>query len=152
MKKRINGKTYNTDTAERIGHWDNVDGVKILSILDLDYRSTGLYRRRDGDYFFTYNRKDIAPASALEARNFCFKKDQLKNWTTADLDNEFGRLEDLTNEAVKSEELMRQKDIELDRMERLIHERYQQLSEYAKSENMTCTQALEKAIELLTKS
>lgn len=151
MKERINGKTYNTDTAERIGFCDNVDGVKILSRRDLGYSSTGLYRRRNGEYFFTYDGRHIAPASALEARNFCYSKDEEKEWTTADLNKEFGGLEELTAEAVKSEELARQKEEDLYQMKKVLHEKYQQLSEYAQANAMTCAKALELAISNLTK-
>lgn len=46
MKKIIDGKTYNTETAKKIAEWDNG-----LSYNDFDYRSEELYRKRTGEYF-----------------------------------------------------------------------------------------------------
>ena len=45
MKKIINGKLYNTDTAERMGTWDN--GI----YGDLDSVEETLYRKRTGEFF-----------------------------------------------------------------------------------------------------
>ena len=46
MKKIINGKVYDTDTAERVGSWDNGKYTN-----DLYYCSEDLYRKRTGEFF-----------------------------------------------------------------------------------------------------
>lgn len=45
MKKIINGKKYNTETATMLGSWDN--GI----YGDLDSVSETLYRKKNGEYF-----------------------------------------------------------------------------------------------------
>lgn len=45
MRKIINGKSYDTDTAKPIGSWDNGDYGSF------DYLSESLYRKRTGEYF-----------------------------------------------------------------------------------------------------
>lgn len=45
MKKIINGKKYNTDTAQRLGEWDNGQyGI-------FDYEEETLYRKKTGEFF-----------------------------------------------------------------------------------------------------
>lgn len=46
MKKIINGKRYDTETAEKIGVWDNA-----RSISDFDFCEETLYRKRTGEFF-----------------------------------------------------------------------------------------------------
>jgi hypothetical protein len=46
MKKIINGRMYNTDTAELVGKWDNC-----LSRTDFGYCEEKLYRKKTGEYF-----------------------------------------------------------------------------------------------------
>lgn len=46
MKKVINGKLYNTDTAERVGVWDNGHYTN-----DFSYCSEDLYKKRTGEFF-----------------------------------------------------------------------------------------------------
>lgn len=46
MKKIINGKRYDTETAEKIGVWDNA-----RSISDFDCCEETLYRKRTGEFF-----------------------------------------------------------------------------------------------------
>lgn len=46
MRKIIDGRTYDTDTARRVGGRDNG-----LAYGDLDYESETLYRKRTGEYF-----------------------------------------------------------------------------------------------------
>ena len=46
MKRIIDGRTYDTDTARRVGGTDN--GV---AYGDLDYEMETLYRKRTGEYF-----------------------------------------------------------------------------------------------------
>lgn len=45
MKKIINGKVYDTATAQIVGNWENVDYG------DLDFISESLYRKRTGEFF-----------------------------------------------------------------------------------------------------
>lgn len=48
MKKIVNGKTYNTETAELIGeYW--TQGIKRG---DFDYYEETLYKTKNGHYFF----------------------------------------------------------------------------------------------------
>jgi len=46
MKRIINGKVYNTETAEKIAAWDND-----LFVNDFGYMSEALYITRKGNYF-----------------------------------------------------------------------------------------------------
>lgn len=46
MKKIINGKTYNTDTAKKIAVKEYGDSTK-----DLFYSERSLYQKKDGEYF-----------------------------------------------------------------------------------------------------
>lgn len=46
MNKVINGKRYDTETAERVGWWDNG-----LLANDLDWYSEELFRKRTGEFF-----------------------------------------------------------------------------------------------------
>ena len=46
MKKIINGKVYNTSTAERVGGWSNNHATS-----DFGYCSEDLYRKRTGEFF-----------------------------------------------------------------------------------------------------
>ena len=46
MKKIINGRKYDTDTAQEIGHWSNS-----LSYTDFGYCEETLYRKKTGEFF-----------------------------------------------------------------------------------------------------
>jgi len=46
MKKIINGKTYNTDTALLIGSWDNG-----CNVTDFDYFAETLFKNQKDTYF-----------------------------------------------------------------------------------------------------
>ena len=46
MKKIIKGKRYDTDTAQKLGYWDNN-----LSRNDFNYTEETLYQKRTGEYF-----------------------------------------------------------------------------------------------------
>lgn len=46
MKKIINGKMYNTETAVKLG-----TGESCLSVNDFGYYKEALYRKRTGEYF-----------------------------------------------------------------------------------------------------
>lgn len=45
MKKIINGKMYNTETAKRVGEWDNG------RYGDFGYCSESLYQKKTGEFF-----------------------------------------------------------------------------------------------------
>ena len=47
MKKIINGRLYNTDTAKLIGSWSNG-----LSSSDFHYCTEDIYQKQNGEYFF----------------------------------------------------------------------------------------------------
>jgi len=46
MKKIINGKVYNTESAQEVGSWSNN-----LSYRDFDHCEEALYRKKTGEYF-----------------------------------------------------------------------------------------------------
>lgn len=46
MKKIINGKVYDTETAKRVGLWENMHDTR-----DFSYCSEELYRKKNGEYF-----------------------------------------------------------------------------------------------------
>lgn len=46
MKRIIKGKAYNTETAERVGSWNNGHYTN-----DFNYCSEDLYRKRTGEFF-----------------------------------------------------------------------------------------------------
>lgn len=46
MKKIINGKLYNTETATQVGAWDNGRSYR-----DLSYCAETLFRKKTGEYF-----------------------------------------------------------------------------------------------------
>jgi hypothetical protein len=46
MKKVIDGKLYNTDTAKKLGYWSNR-----YNIGDLNYCAETLYKTKSGKYF-----------------------------------------------------------------------------------------------------
>lgn len=46
MKKYIQGKVYDTDTAQLVGEWSNN-----LSLSDFSYCQEELYRKKTGEYF-----------------------------------------------------------------------------------------------------
>lgn len=46
MKRIVKGKAYNTETAERVGSWDNGYCTN-----DFNYCSEDLYRKKTGEFF-----------------------------------------------------------------------------------------------------
>lgn len=46
MKKIIEGRKYNTDTATKVGTWDNEYGAS-----DFNYVEETLYRKQNGEFF-----------------------------------------------------------------------------------------------------
>ncbi len=52
MKKVINGKMYNTETAKRVAIYDNIGKGNISSYTDINYFCKALYQKKTGEYFF----------------------------------------------------------------------------------------------------
>lgn len=46
MKKYINGKKYDTETAQKVGHWDNNRSYR-----DFSWMEENLYRKKTGEFF-----------------------------------------------------------------------------------------------------
>lgn len=74
MKKIINGKLYNTETAKCVGYWENTPITT-----DYNYYYQELYLKRTGEYFlytwnlvpYGYNDQDyIDPLSEYEAKEW----------------------------------------------------------------------------------
>lgn len=61
MKKVINGKLYDTDTAKRLGSWDNEENYG-----DFGYTFEALYKTEAGAYFISYK----GGAASKYARRF----------------------------------------------------------------------------------
>lgn len=74
MKRIINGKKYNTETAKHIGHWDNIDGRNIIACNDFHYEESDLYQKKTGEFFFCDSsyRADsrIIPCTEAQAKDF----------------------------------------------------------------------------------
>jgi hypothetical protein len=85
MKKIIDGKTYNTETAERIGTWDNGLGYS-----DFRYCEEALYMTKKGAFFIkgeggamtiwsesngntSWGGSGIRPVTETEALTWCEK-------------------------------------------------------------------------------
>jgi len=65
MKKIINGKSYDTTTAKRIGReWSNMDYVT-----DFNYFSEQLYRKKTGEYFLHGSGNAASKYSRSEGNN-----------------------------------------------------------------------------------
>ena len=60
MRKIINGKLYNTNTAIFIAEWDNG-----LNFTDFNYKSEELYVTKKGNYFFQYEYWDCYELFAI---------------------------------------------------------------------------------------
>lgn len=78
MKKIINGKKYDTDTAKCIGCENNIGcgNDKVLSCTDYSFWETCLYRKKTGEYFTYYHevkgdKEVITPISEEEAMKWC---------------------------------------------------------------------------------
>ena len=78
MRKIINGKKYDTDTAKCIGCKNNIGcgNDKVLSSTDYFFWEICLYRKKTGEYFTSYheNARDkevITPISEEEAMKWC---------------------------------------------------------------------------------
>lgn len=96
MKKIINGSRYDTETAKRLGYWENMPDV-----MDLFWCSETLYRTKAGKYFL---HGDGGPGSRYA--NFPrgeqiipLSEDAAKNWAEEHLDGNayeaaFGAVDD----------------------------------------------------------
>lgn len=67
MKKIINGKVYNTDTAREVGIWTNTWDHHSWT-----YEHESLYRKRTGEYFLFGEGRPI-PLSPAKAREWAEK-------------------------------------------------------------------------------
>lgn len=67
MKRIINGRKYDTDTARYVGMWDNGEEYG-----ELGYERSELYRKRNGEYFVMFE----GGANTRYAR-----QDGLNGWT-----------------------------------------------------------------------
>ena len=87
MKQIINGKTYNTDTAELIATGDNG-----LYTNDCWYRSEELYRTKKGAYFICNEHGSLIPVDSkgnlLQDPDYYISStifDWLREWNVCDL-------------------------------------------------------------------
>ena len=76
MKQIIHGKKYDTDTAQKIESWSNIDGINILSPSDAYFRKSILYKKRTGEFFrwdYCTNEgvEEITPLTEQEAKRWC---------------------------------------------------------------------------------
>lgn len=75
MKKIINGRKYDTETAKELGYDNNI-GRDILARTDFDYEESTLYRKKTGEYFIyrfggartPYPDGHISPCTEEEAK------------------------------------------------------------------------------------
>ena len=101
MKKIINGKKYDTDTAKAVGTWDNGRSGR-----DFSHCAETLYRKRTGEYFLygvggpmskysqsngntTSGGEDIRPLTEAEARKWAEEK-----LTAGEYEEIFGEVEE----------------------------------------------------------
>lgn len=91
MKKIINGKRYDTDTAEFIGKWEN-----IYNSADLQYECEELYRKKTGE-FFMYGEGGPASSFAVQTGTTSWSgsckitpitEDEAKKWVEENLDGD----------------------------------------------------------------
>lgn len=91
MKKIINGKRYDTDTAEFIGKWEN-----IYNSADLQYECEELYRKKTGE-FFIYGEGGPASSFAVQTGSSSWSgsckitpitEDEAKKWVEKNLDGD----------------------------------------------------------------
>ena len=91
MKKIINGRRYDTDTAEFIGKWEN-----IYNSADLQYECEELYRKKTGE-FFMYGEGGPASSFAVQTGTTSWSgsckitpitEDEAKKWVEENLDGD----------------------------------------------------------------
>jgi hypothetical protein len=91
MKKIINGRSYNTDTARKVGSWSNNLGAG-----DFNYCSEILYQKRTGEYFLfgcggamtIYNSTAEGGGITGGSEIIPFSESQAKEWAMSKLSNE----------------------------------------------------------------
>ena len=69
MKKIINGRLYDTDTAKKLGSYDNEHFTT-----DFNYHREELFQKRTGEYFIvntSYDYTIISPATEKKAKEWC---------------------------------------------------------------------------------
>lgn len=91
MKKIINGKRYDTETAEFIGRWEN-----LYNSADLQYECEELYRKKTGE-FFMYGGGGPASSYAIQTGTTSWSgsckitpitEDEAKKWVEENLDGD----------------------------------------------------------------
>lgn len=88
MKKIINGKLYDTETAKKVGEYSNAGGWR-----DFNHFEEGLYRKRTGEYFLhgeggpmtQYARRDGSGWTG-SAQIIPMSYDDAKKWAEEHLD------------------------------------------------------------------
>ena len=66
MKKIINSRLYDTDTAKKLGSYDNGHFVT-----DSNYHCEELFQKTTGEYFIVYDDTSISPTTEKEAKEWC---------------------------------------------------------------------------------
>lgn len=91
MKKIINGKRYDTETAEFIGMWENIHNSA-----DLQYECEKLYRKKTGE-FFMYGGGGPASSYAVKTGTTSWSgsckitpltEEEAKKWVEENLDGD----------------------------------------------------------------
>ncbi len=78
MKKIINGKKYDTETAKELGYDNNINGRDIIARNEMNFEESTLYRKKTGEYFIyrfggahtPYCDGDIRPVTEDEAKSW----------------------------------------------------------------------------------
>lgn len=90
MKKIINGKKYDTETAKEICHYQNTWDTG-----NFNYDAYTLYLKRTGEFFFlheTYNRREILTVDQFTRVAFTNDKDEYVSFPE-DFVSEYGSVE-----------------------------------------------------------
>ena len=67
MKKIINGRLYDTDTAKLIGSWSNG-----FSFSDFSYCAKDLYQKKTGEYFLHGSGGSLSAYGKLCGNDWCY--------------------------------------------------------------------------------
>ncbi|MDD6667772.1 MAG: hypothetical protein PUE58_07465 [Lachnospiraceae bacterium] len=101
MKKIINGKMYNTETANCVGYWENGYGCG-----DFQYAEERLYRKRTGEFFIHGEGGAMTQYAESDGDAYCggekiipISEDEAKEWaenhlTADDYESIFGEVEE----------------------------------------------------------
>ena len=101
MKKIINGKKYDTETAKFIDDFSNN-----LSIDDFKYFYEGLYKKRTGEFFLEFEGGALSKYSQWSGNGYCggsgivpLSLDEAKKWvenhlSVSDYEDVFGEVEE----------------------------------------------------------